>query len=321
MGRKGVNKCEPIIALGAMTFGGQTSAADAGRMLDMFLAEGHTWVDTAHMYTEGRSEAILGRLLKGARRRKVFLATKIYPGTSGAREAGGLRPAVVRRRLETSLRRLKTDCVDLLYLHAPDNRTPLEATLGACRELIQVGKVRETGLSNYAAWQIAEAVMICVQNGWTPPIIYQGMYNALTRDVERECLVACRHFGLDFIAYNPLAGGLLSGKYGDVLALPKGGRFAGRSYRDRYWRDAYFEAVGLMTTASRRARIPLAEASLRWLKHHSRTDGILLGASRIEHLEQNLAACRKGLLSPSLCEAFDRAWEIARTDCQCYFRD
>ena len=303
-----------------MTFGGQTSAADAERMLGMFLEEGYTWVDTAFMYTEGRSETILGRLLRGRRREKVFLATKAYPDKLGKGRPRGLTPGSVRGQLETSLRRLRMDYVDLLYLHAPDNRTPLEITLGACQELIREGKVREIGLSNYASWQIAEAAFLCVQIDWTPPIIYQGMYNGITRAVEPECIPACRHFGLDFIAYNPLAGGLLTGKHHDMSAIPAEGRFSNAYYRERFWKREYFDAVTRLVSAARGARISLGEASLRWLLHHSQADGFLLGASKIEHMREDLAACRKGSLPPVLVRAFDEAWEKTRAACQCYFR-
>jgi len=312
---------KPIIALGAMTFGGQTSASDADRMLRMFLGEGYGWVDTAFMYTEGRSEMILGRLLKGRAREKAFLATKAYPGKLGPGKPRGLTPGSVRGQLETSLRRLRMDHVDLFYLHAPDNRTPLEVTLAACQDLAREGKTRTIGLSNYASWQAAEAALICARNGWQPPAVYQGMYNAVTRDVQRECIPSCRHFGLRFIAYNPLAGGLLTGKHADPSAIPATGRFSGEYYRDRYWKGEYFAAVGALQQAARKNRIPLAAASLRWLLHHSRSDGLILGASQVEHLRENLAACRKGPLPPPFVRAFDQVWERTKPVCQRYFRD
>ena len=317
---KKTKRCAPIVALGTMTFGGQTNARDAGRMLDMFLDEGHTWVDTAYMYTDGASERILGRLLK-ERRRKVFLATKAYPDKLGPGKPRGLTAGSVRGQLEGSLKRMKLDCVDLFYLHAPDNRTPLEDTLAACMELRAEGKLRETGLSNYASWQVAEVVGICLRNGWIPPIIYQGMYNAVTRDVERECQPACCRFGLDFIAYNPLAGGFLTGKHTALEKPPKSGRFAGEYYRDRFWKKEYFEALALLQPAVKRSRITLAEAAIRWLMHHSQADSILLGASKVEHLAQNLGACRKKPLSLPVRKAFDRAWEHVRSVCEQYFRD
>ena len=319
--KRSPEKVAPIVALGTMTFGGQTSAKDAERMLGMFLDEGYSWVDTAYLYTDGRSERILGRLLKGRRRRKAFLATKAYPDKLGPGKPRGLTRGSIRGQLETSLKRMKLDCVDLFYLHAPDNRTPLEVSLAACMEMRAEGKFLELGLSNYASWQVAEVVGLCLQNGWTPPIIYQGMYNGITRDIERECIVACRHFGLDFIAYNPLAGGLLTGKYATPERVPTSGRFAGEFYRDRFWRKEYFEAVEMLAAALKRSRVPIAEAAVRWALHNSMADGILLGASKVDHLEQNLAACRKKALSPAVCQAFDEAWEHVRPICQRYFRD
>jgi len=311
----------PIIALGTMTFGAQTSASEADRMLRTFLDAGHRWVDTAFTYTEGRSERILGRLLKRCARDKVLLATKAHPDKLGQGKPRGLTPGSVRGQLEASLRRLRTDHVDLFYLHAPDNRTPLEVTLAACHDLAREGKIRALGLSNYASWQVAEAALICSRNGWAPPAIYQGMYNAVTRDVERECIPSCGHFGLRFIAYNPLAGGLLTGKHADLNAIPATGRFSGEYYRDRYWKGEYFAAVGALQETARKSRIPLAAASLRWLLHHSRSDGLIVGASKVEHLRENLAACRKGPLPQAFVRAFDEVWERTRPVSQRYFRD
>jgi len=314
------DKCETIIALGTMTFGGQTNARDSVRMVHAFLEAGHTWIDTAQIYTEGRSERITGRALRGRRRGQAFLATKVHPGGLGRSSRFGLRPKRIRESLEISLKRLKTDYVDLFYLHAPDNATPLEMSLETCEQLVAEGKVREIGLSNYASWQVAEAVAICVHNNWQPPMIYQGMYNAITRRVEEECIPACRRFGVDFIAYNPLAGGLLTGKYTGPAATPKKGRFAREFYRARYWNEECFAAVAAAATAARRSRIPLTDAAIRWLCHHSMADGILLGASSMDHFSQNLAACRKSPLPPTLCRALDEAWRIARPVCAPYLR-
>lgn len=312
---------KPVVALGTMTFGGQTSAADAGRMLGMFLDAGLTWVDTAFIYTDGESERILGRLLRGAKRQKVYLATKAAPGRLGKGKPRGLTPGSVRGQLEESLKRLKTDCVDLFYLHAPDNKTPLAVTLAACEELRAEGKLCDVGLSNYASWQVAEAVAICREYGWAPPVVYQGMYNAVTRRIEEECIPACRRFGLGFMAYNPLAGGLLTAKYAALEDIPTKGRFTNPYYRQRFWKGAYFEAVQRAKRAADRARVPLAEAAIRWLTRHSTADGLILGASRVDHLRQNLNACGKGALPPALVRALNEAWRIARPACQQYFRD
>lgn len=321
MPKRRTKNCEPVIALGAMTFGYRTTAREAERMMAAFLDAGHTWMDTANMYTHGRSESIIGRFLKGRRRDRVFLATKVYPGHYTNSSRFGLRPERIREKLHTSLKRLRTNCVDLLYLHAPDNATPLEITLGACHDLVREGKTREIGLSNYPAWQVAEAVTLCLRNNWQPPIIYQGMYNAITRQVEGECLPACRHFGVDFIAYNPLAGGLLTGKHLGAAAAPKTGRFSSAYYRERYWKKEYSAAVEAIAVAARRSRVSLTDAALRWLLHHSMADGLVIGAGTTEQLARNLAACREPPLSPALCKAFDTAWRIARPVCDRYFRN
>ena len=133
LGRSGL-RVSPL-CLGAMTFGGQTSAADAEKMIHMFLDEGHTWIDTAYIYTEGRSERILGRIIQGSLRQKVFLATKVYPGSLTGPSRGGLRPAIVRSTLDTSLRRLKTDYIDLLLVHDPRDIEPVFAPRGALEAL------------------------------------------------------------------------------------------------------------------------------------------------------------------------------------------
>jgi len=308
------------VALGAMTFGGQTGAKDADRMVGMFLDDGHSWIDTAYMYTDGKSERMLGKLLKG-RREKVFLATKAYPGKLGPGKPRGLTPGSVRGQLEAGLKRLRTDGVDLFYLHAPDNKTPLEKTLAECERLRGEGKFRELGLSNYAAWQVAEVVALCQRNGWQAPTVYQGMYNAITRDVERECIPACRYFGLRFIAYNPLAAGLLTSKYATPDAIPKSGRFSGAYYRDRFWQPEYFEAVAEVARLCLQKRSTTTAAALRWLKHHSMADGLILGACKVEHLKENLAACRARKLPSAVVRAFSQAWQIARPACQQYFRN
>ena len=229
----------PALVLGAMTFGDQVDEKTAGRIIDAFLDAGHNMIDTAFAYADGRSEEILGRLLSPAKRQRVSLATKAKPLGDG-----GLNPAHVRHQLEMSLRRLQTDRVDLFYLHFPDNATPITTTLAECQKLYEEGKFRALGLSNYAAWQVVDIHHLCQRNGWVTPTVYQGMYNAMTRAVESELLPALSATGMVFYAYNPLAGGLLAGKHREIDSYPRQGRFALReNYRDRYWKEGYFEAL------------------------------------------------------------------------------
>jgi aflatoxin B1 aldehyde reductase len=312
---------EPIrVILGAMTFGKQVDEKTAGRMVNQFLDQGYTEIDTAHRYLEGKSEEILGHVLTPSLREKVYLATKVHPGSEA-----GLRPEQVVRQVETSLKRLQTDWIDLVYLHRPDDRTPIEMTLEACQKLFRQGKFRELGLSNYAAWQVADIWHICRRNGWVLPTAYQGRYNAIARAVESELFPSLRNFGIRFYAYNPLAGGLLTGKYADIQKIPEDGRFGLRKeYRNRYWKACYFDAIEEIRNPCRLHSTPMAEAALRWLNHHSlmrgaRNDGIVLGVTTMEHLTSNLHACKDTVLPEAIVEAYDRAWKIARLDCPEYF--
>jgi aflatoxin B1 aldehyde reductase len=312
---------KPTVILGTMNFGDQVDEATADRMVRRFLEKGYTEIDTAYKYCGGVTEEILGRLIPRSRREKVCLATKVTPT-----EKGGLRPEEITRQLETSLGRLKTDYVDLLYLHAPDPKTPIEVTLECCERLFRKGRFREFGLSNYAAWQVVDIWHICRRNGWTFPAVYQGMYNAITRDVERELFPAARTLGIRFYAFNPLAGGFLAGKYKDPRATPSEGRFVAHpTYIPRYWKESYFNAAETVRRTSAPLDIGMADGALRWMRHHSllkgaNRDGMIIGATSLPQFEANLESCERGDLPGELNEAFNRAWETARPDCYPYFR-
>jgi aflatoxin B1 aldehyde reductase len=310
----------PRMILGTMNFGRQIDEAAADRMLGMFLEQEYNEIDTANNYAEGASEEILGRILTPERRGKVYLATKANPFGDGS-----LRPESIVLQVETSLRRLKADSVDLLYLHAPDLKTRIEVTLEACQKLFKQGKFRELGLSNYASWQVADIWHLCRQNGWGTPSVYQGMYNALTRDVERELFPAIRNFGIRFYAYNPLAGGFLTGRYTQLSEAPLEGRFKLQQlYLERYWKKPYFEALGIIRKASERAELSLTQAALLWIQNHSslkgpHRDGVIIAASSLEQWETNLRSLG-GELPAEVARAMDQAWEMARSSCPQYFR-
>jgi len=304
-----------------MTFGEQVDEASGRGMLDAFAVAGRHELDTAYIYCKGKTEEMLGRLLQPQQRASWYIATKAHPTKDE-----GLRPECVRRQLQTSLERLNTDHVDLFYLHSPDLTTPIQDTLEACWELHQSGKFREFGLSNYAAWQVAEITHLCESNGWMMPNVYQGMYNPLTRDVERELLPCLRNYGIRFYAYNPLAGGMLTAKHPAISGDYGGGRFdLNKSYRERYWIEKYFEATTMIAEACRKYDTAPANAALRWLIHHSMLsaaagDALILGASRISHLTENIAACDAGPLPSEIVRTFDQGWEMTRPACMKYFR-
>ncbi|MDW8352888.1 MAG: aldo/keto reductase, partial [Bryobacterales bacterium] len=216
------------------------------------------------------------------------------------------------RAIEDSLRRLGTDYVDIYYLHQPDYDVPLEETLEAMEELVRQGKVRWPGSSNYASWQVVRMLWLAQTHGWRPAWVTQPMYNLLARGIEQEYLPMAREFGVSTIVYNPLAGGLLTGKHRPEAPLP-GTRFDGNPlYLDRYWHPAYFDAVDKLKRIAAEAGRSLVSLALNWLLHHTAADVIILGASRLEQLEQNLAALEDGPLADEAVAACDRVWDGLR---------
>ena len=307
--------------LGTMTFGDQVDQDTAQSLLDVFLASGQHELDTAYEYCDGRTEEMLGVLLPPTKRTGLYIASKVNPWNDE-----GLQPEAIRKQFEEILQRLSRDNIDLLYLHSPDLKTPVVQTLECCFELYQQGKFRDFGLSNYSSWQVAEVVEICRREGWMEPTVYQGMYNALTRDVERELFPCLRNYGISFNAYNPLAGGLLTGKYKSLDDIPDSGRFSEKTnYRGRYWKKDYFEVLLKLGEACIEHGLTPTQAAMSWLVNHSlldsgQGDGIILGVTRIEHLNANMAACKHAPLDQAILDILDQGWEIIKPDCFRYFR-
>ena len=307
--------------LGTMTFSDQVDETTTRSMLSRFSDSGGNELDTATQYNQGLTETLLGKLIPAHERDRLFIASKANPWNDQ-----GLQPAQVTRQINESLKRLKTDHLDLLYLHAPDLQTPVEQTLEACFEAYQQGQFKSFGLSNFAAWQVAEVAEKCRQNGWMLPTVYQGMYNALTRDVEKELFACLHHYDISFYAFNPLAGGLLTGKYLTAEKTPDTGRFHQRPhYRDRYWKEAYFDVLQQLSIKSVGLGVTPVEVAMSWLTHHSlldaeRGDAIILGASRLEQLDENLNAMKAVPLDQSILDILDEGWEIIKPNCYQYFR-
>ena len=307
--------------LGTMTFADQVDAVNAKAMLELCFNSGNTELDTANVYNDGKTESLLGELISSEQRKQYFIASKVHPWNDH-----GLQPAQVKQQLQESLRRLKTERVDLLYLHSPDLENPVEQTLAACFEAYQKGQFKTFGLSNFAAWQVAEVVELCRKHGWMMPTVYQGMYNALTRDVEKELFACLRHYNICFYAYNPLAGGLLTGKHKTTDKVPDSGRFReSYQYRGRYWKDDYFEVLQQLITKSAELGVSPVEVAMSWLINHSmmdssRGDAIILGASRIEQLDENLKAMTATPLDQSILDILDEGWELIKPNCFKYFR-
>ncbi|MEY9485604.1 aryl-alcohol dehydrogenase-like predicted oxidoreductase [Streptomyces calvus] len=310
------------LVLGTMTFGDTVDRAGAAAMLDTALDAGLTGVDTANGYAGGESERILASLLPG-RRDRIVLATKAgipHPDQGGH---APLSPAGLRAALEGSLERLGTDHVDLFYLHQPDRRTPLAETLATVAEFVAEGKIRALGVSNYAAWQIAELTRTADEVGAPRPVVAQQLHNLLARRIEEEYVEYAAVTGLRTMVYNPLGGGLLTGRH-RFEADPATGRFGDSKlaamYRQRYWNEDLFAAVAQLTAIADQAGLPLTELALRWLLDRPSTDALLLGGSRPEHLRANIAAAQAGPLPKDVTDACDAVGAALRGPMPAYNR-
>lgn len=295
------------LVLGTMTFGDTVDRAGAAAMVDTALDAGITGIDTANGYAGGESERILAALLPG-RRDRIVLATKAGMPHPDHGDHAPLSAAGMRAALEGSLRRLGTDRVDLFYLHQPDRATPLAETLSEVAAFVAEGKVLALGVSNHAAWQIAELVRTAGELGAPRPVVAQQLHNLLARRLEEEYVEYAAVTGLRTMVYNPLGGGLLTGRHA-FGRTPESGRFAdsrlAAMYRERYWDERLFAAVGELTEIARKAGLPLTDLALRWLLGRTSTDALLLGGSRTEHLKANIAAAAAGPLPHEAAAACD----------------
>ncbi|WP_420447206.1 aldo/keto reductase [Candidatus Palauibacter sp.] len=297
--------------MGTMTFGSQTDIDTAAAMVEHCLERGVDFFDTANVYNQGLSEEILGEVL-GDRRGEVILASKVCNPMGDPVEYTGLSRDAIRRGIEDSLRRLGTDYLDVYYLHLPDYDTPIEESLATLEELRLEGIIRYPATSNYSAWQMGEMFSVCEREGWAKPWIAQPMYNLAARGIEQEYLAFTERYGISNVVYNPLAGGLLTGKQSQGAPLA-GTRFDGnRMYLDRFWHDEYFHAVSEVSTIARDADLTPVELALGWLREQAGADCIIVGASRLEHLEENLAAFDGPPLSADVLAACDGVWARLR---------
>ena len=307
------------LILGTMTFGESVFSPEVGEFINAFLDEGYEELDTAYVYNEGNCERLLGEVLPELDR-PYKIATKVNPRISGKLDADA-----AYKQVNESLERMKLSSVDTVFLHFPDPATPVESVLGAMADLHEQGKYRELGLSNFPAWMVADVWHICDQRGWVKPTVFEGIYNPLTRKAENELNACLNNFGMRFYAYNPMCGGLLTGRYGKFEDAPTDGRFTHRpNYQKRYWKKNFFEAVDLIKEAAEKHGITTIEATYRWLAYHSmldseRGDAILIGASKLNHLKQNMEAVKAGPLPDDLVGAFEEAWTITKGDSPEYF--
>ncbi|KAJ3354850.1 Aflatoxin B1 aldehyde reductase member 2 [Entophlyctis luteolus] len=327
----------PRVILGTMTFGegpgGRIASADeAAQIIALFKQHGHSEIDTARMYCDGATEHFLQATgatdasVPTALGHGLAIHTKAYPFKSG-----DFAPARLEAQLRESLAALGVPRVAVFYLHAPDHGTPIEATLAAVDRMHRSGLFGELGLSNYAAWQVMQIHAVCKANGYVLPTVYQGIYNPLTRIVEKELIPCLRALGIRFYAYNPLCGGLLSGHFKFEQSIEKGARFdpnttQGARYRTRYWNDTFFSAVEIVKAAvANHEGLTLVSASYRWMFHHSKMllsagDGVVMGVSNLKHGQEILDGCEQGPLPDDVVAAFDNAFAETSGLQAAYFR-
>lgn len=307
------------LILGTMTFGESVFSPQVAEFINTFLDAGYDELDTAYVYNDGNCEKLLGEVLPGLNR-SFKIDTKVNPRISGK-----LDGEAAYKQVNESLGRMKLTGADTVFLHFPDPVTPVESVLSAMADLHDQGKYKELGLSNFPAWMVADVWHICDKHGWVKPTVFQGIYNPLTRRAEAELNDCLKNFGMRFYAFNPMCGGLLTGRYKAFTDAPTDGRFTHRpNYQGRYWKKSFFEAVDVIKSASEQHGITSIEATYRWLAYHSmlngeRGDAILIGASKLDHIKQNIAAIQAGPLPEDVIHAFETAWEISKADSPEYF--
>ena len=302
-------KVSPL-AFGTMTLGDPVAEDTSLELLDFVVDQGINFIDTANGYNAGLSEEIIGKWMKArGNRERIVLATKVRYAVGGDPDTAGSTPKVILREVENSLRRLNTDYIDIYYLHQPDDDTPIEITWRALESLVSSGKIRYIGVSNFAAWQVVEAVNLARNRGWTPPTVTQALHNAISRAAETELLPMTRAYDIGTCMYNPLAGGLLTGKYKAGKEAGSDTRFAANEmYRKRYWNDPQRTAADQFSRIAAQCGRTSAELALRYMLDHPNVDVTLFGATRREQVEQNLAAVTSSPLSTEELNLCDEIW-------------
>lgn len=289
--------------LGAMMFGDQTDAAEAGRMLDAARDAGLNAIDTADVYAMGESERIVGSLLAADRSRWV-LASKVANPMSKEPNDRGLSRRWLTQALDASLQRLGTDWIDLWYLHRDDDVTPVEETVETLGRLVASGKILYWGVSNFRAWRVARIAECARRMGVPPPVACQPPYNAMTRGIETELLPACAHYGLGVAVYSPLARGVLSGKYAPDAEPAAGSRAARQDKRlmQTEWRAESIALSQRFADHARQRGVPPSQLAIAWALHNRLVHSVIGGPRTLAQWQDYIAAL--GLAFSAEDEAF-----------------
>jgi len=298
LGKTGLRVSE--LCLGTMTFGRETSEEVGHQMLDHFLEAGGNFIDTANVYiypNPGISEQIIGRWLKGRVRDDLIIATKVRFPMSGGPNHLGLSRKHILSAVEASLRRLGTDYLDLYQLHCWDRATPIEETLSTLDGLVQCGKVRYIGASNFSGWQLQKAIDVSQHMGWEPFVSLQAQYNLLMRNIELELIPVCENEGLGLLCYSPLRGGWLSGKYRRDMTQPsehtrvqlneqKGLPGSWSEHNNEFT----WSLLDTLYAIAEEVGVTPAQVAINWLLARSERVVAIIGARTLEHLKDNLGA-------------------------------
>jgi aryl-alcohol dehydrogenase-like predicted oxidoreductase len=306
------------LSFGTMSFGGDADEATAGRIFGRAREAGVNFFDTADVYSEGRSEEILGRLLRGCRDEVVLASKAHFPTGKGPNDRGSSRYHLVRA-VEASLRRLGTDRIDVYYLHHFDDQTAVLESLRTLDDLVHQGKILYPACSNFAAWQVAHALGLQSERRLAPFVALQPMYNLLKRQAEVEILPMAQALGVAVVPYSPTAGGILTGKYRGGVR-PEGTRLAtNQMYQARYGRTDYWDAADRFSALAAEIGQAPARLAVAWAAGHPGVTSVLLGARSVEQLDSTLAAAdldlsedvraRIAALTPEPPPATDRSEE------------
>eukprot|EP01135_Chromosphaera_perkinsii_P000384 Nk52_evm31s78 gene=Nk52_evmTU31s78 len=320
------------VIYGTISFGGRTKNPDADKILETVAAANVRHLDAGFIYSGGAAEKLLGESNAAA---NFVIDTKVCPFGKYS-----LSKESIHYQFKESCARLGVTSFNIFYLQSPDRKTPIEETLAAVNEIYLNGGFKEFGLSNYASWEVVHIYHICKNNGWILPSVYQGIYNYLTRGIEKELLPALRSLNIRFYAYNPLAGGILTGKHsyetgtGSKVNEQPISRFFAHAwadiYRDRYWKKGYFSGIDMVRQAvefekEQGTELSMTSTALTWLRKHSALrgelgDAIVLGGWTVEQVEENLCAADFDFLPVSVQAAVDLAWYVTLPDSANYFK-
>jgi aryl-alcohol dehydrogenase-like predicted oxidoreductase len=295
-----------VLSFGAMSFVGSgqsvvgsTGVEEARRLVDRCLDAGVNLFDTADVYTRGESEKVLGEALQG-RRDRVVLATKVHGRMGEGPNDGGQSRSHVIQGCEDSLRRLGTDWIDLYQVHSWDGHTPLDETLSALDHLVQSGKVRYIGCSNYSGWHLMKALAVSARVGLQRYVTQQINYSLLVRDAEYELVPIAIAEGVGILVWSPLSGGFLSGKFRRGEAAPEGTRFAAQGDQGRFDLERAYDVLDVVRSVANDHGVSPAQVALNWLTRRAGVSSVIVGARDEQQLADNLAAVNWTLTNEEL---------------------